>query len=141
MAIREATLLLTVPLIPRRASGTRRPLAWLFAPLVAVFLLPTNYDVTIGVQPWAALAVMIGFMLWVLVDARGGYGQPEILAGAWFWTFTVGTAALPTTGAVALHAKPGYRDVMVRTQCHSRWYAGALGRADSYHDLLGRSAV
>jgi hypothetical protein len=117
-------VLLIVPLIPARVPGTRRPLAWLLAVLVAVFLLPTNYTVTIGLQPGATVVVMAGFLLWIAVDARatvaagvlllpliiaplvihaqGDLGQSEILGSAWFWTFVVGAVALLAAGALGL---------------------------------------
>lgn len=117
-------LLLIVPLVSKRPPGTRRPLAWLLAPLVAVLLLPTDYEVTIGVQPWAALAVMVAFLLWVPVDARAavaasmlllplilqplaiyaryGEGSPDVLGGGWFWTFVAGTVALLACGVLGL---------------------------------------
>jgi hypothetical protein len=113
-------VLLLVPLISRPAPRARRPLAWLLALLAAVFVLPTDYEVTIDVQPWATLALMVGFMMWVRADARATvaasmlllpliiatlaiyarkpYGQPEILGGAWFWTLAVGAVALLAAG-------------------------------------------
>ncbi|MEV4759760.1 hypothetical protein AB0J86_32335 [Micromonospora sp. NPDC049559] len=116
---------LLVPLILWRATGTRRSLAWLLAVPVAVLLLPTDYEVTIGVQPWATLVVMVGFLLWIVVDARvtiaasllplsltiapltiyaqGGLGQPDVLGNVWFWMFVVGAVVLLTAGTVGLH--------------------------------------
>jgi hypothetical protein len=117
-------VLLIAPLLRWPTPGTHRPLAWLLGVLAAVFLLPTQYDVTIGVQPWATVAVMIGFLLWIAVDARAtiaaatlllpliiaslflyaqdGWGQPEVFGGVWFWTFVVGAVALISAGAVGL---------------------------------------
>lgn len=116
-------LLLIAPLIAWPAPGTRRPLPWLLGVLAAVFLLPTAYEVTIGVQPWATVAVVIGFLLWTVVDARAtiaagvllvpvilallvvntqSYGQFETLASAWFWTLVVGAVALVAAGTFGL---------------------------------------
>ncbi|WP_446211995.1 hypothetical protein [Micromonospora sp. IBSANI012] len=117
-------VLLIVPLILWPAPGTRRPVAWLLAVPVAVFLLPTDYDVTIGLQPGATVVVMAGFLLWVAVDARatiaagvllipliiamlslralGAWGQPEVLGATWFWTLVIGAVALLTAGALGL---------------------------------------
>jgi hypothetical protein len=123
-------VLLIAPLILWREPGTRRPVAWLLAVPVAVFLLPTDYEVTIGVQPWATVVVIAGFLLWAVVDARAtiaagvllipliaallsfrslvGWGQPDILAGTWFWALLIGAVALLTTGVLGL-----YRQVRV----------------------------
>jgi hypothetical protein len=123
-------VLLIVPLILWREPGTRRPVAWLLAVPVAVLLLPTDYDVTIGVQPGATVVVIASFLLWVVVDARAtiaagvlpipliaallsfrslvGWGQPEILDATWFWTLVIGAVALLTTGVLGL-----YRQVRV----------------------------
>jgi hypothetical protein len=117
-------VLLVVPLILWPAPGTRRPVAWLLAVPVAVFLLPTDYDVTIGLQPGATVVVMAGFLLWVAVDARatvaaavllmpliiamlslkalGAWGQPEVLGATWFWTLVSGAIALLITGTLGL---------------------------------------
>lgn len=117
-------LLLIPPLIAWPAPATRRPLPWLLAVLVAVFLLPTDYEVTIGVQPWGTLGLMIGFLLWTAVDARatiaagvlilpliaallmtyarGGWSQPETLTSGWFWTFVLGSVTLIAAGSVGL---------------------------------------
>ncbi|GLI00832.1 hypothetical protein [Phytohabitans aurantiacus] len=116
-------LLLIAPLIAWPAAGTRRPLPWLLGVLAAVFLLPTAYEVTIGVQPWATVAVVVGFLLWTVVDARAtiaagvllvpvilallvvntqSYGQFETLASAWFWTLVVGAVALVAAGTFGL---------------------------------------
>ncbi|MGN9804358.1 hypothetical protein [Micromonospora sp. L32] len=117
-------VLLIVPLILWPAPGTRRPMAWLLAVPVAVFLLPTDYDVTINLQPGATVVVMAGFLLWVAVDARatiaaavllvpliiamlslgawGAWGQPEVLGATWFWTFVIGALVLLTAGALGL---------------------------------------
>jgi hypothetical protein len=118
-------LLLIPPLIAWPAPATRRSLPWLLAVLVAVFLLPTDYEVTIGVQPWGTFGLMIGFLLWMAVDARatiaagvltlplivallvtyarGGWSQPETLTSGWFWTFVLGAVTLIAAGSVALH--------------------------------------
>jgi hypothetical protein len=117
-------LVLIAPLLRWATPGTPRPLAWLLGVLAAVFLLPTQYEVTIGVQPWATAAVIIGFLLWIAVDARatiaaaalllpliiaslfryaqGGWGQPEILGSAWFWTPVIAAVAQLTVGALGL---------------------------------------
>ncbi|MEH0935993.1 hypothetical protein [Micromonospora psammae] len=117
-------VLLIVPLIPWPAPGTRQPMAWLLAVPVAVFLLPTDYDVTIGLQPGATVVLMAGFLLWAAVDARvtiaagvllipliiamlslraqGVWGQPEILGSQWFWALVIGAVALLTAGALGL---------------------------------------
>jgi hypothetical protein len=117
-------VLLMVPLILWPAPGARRPAAWLLAVPVAVFLLPTDYDVTIGLQPGATVVVMAGFLLWVAVDARAtiaagvlvipliiamlslraldAWGQPEVLGATWFWTLVIGAIALLTAGALGL---------------------------------------
>ncbi|GAA3749593.1 hypothetical protein GCM10022225_37330 [Plantactinospora mayteni] len=117
-------VLLIVPLILWPAPGTRRPVAWLLTVPVAVFLLPTDYDVTIGLQPGATVVVMAGFLLWVAVDARatiaagvllipliiamlslgalGAWDQPEVLGVTWFWTLVIGAIALLTGGALGL---------------------------------------
>ncbi|MCW6007491.1 hypothetical protein K1W54_23515 [Micromonospora sp. CPCC 205371] len=117
-------LLLIAPLIAWPAPGTRRPLPWLLGVLVAVFTLPTDYEVTIGVQPWATVAVMVGFLLWMVVDARAtiaagllilplilallvvhvqsGLGGPETLTTGWFWGLAIGAVALVAAGAFGL---------------------------------------
>lgn len=117
-------LLLIAPLMAWPAAGTRRPLPWLLGVLVAVFLLPTAYEVTIGLQPWATFAVTIGFLLWMAVDARatvaagvlllplilalvvtyaqGGWAQPETLTVAWFGALVVGAITLLAAGAFGL---------------------------------------
>jgi hypothetical protein len=116
--------LLMVPLILWPAPATRRPAAWLLAVPVAVFLLPTDYDVTIGLQPGATVVVMAGFLLWVAVDARatlaagvlaiplliamlssrglGAWEQSEAPYAAWFWTIAIGAVALLSAGALGL---------------------------------------
>ncbi|MGR6322695.1 hypothetical protein Q2K19_12075 [Micromonospora soli] len=116
--------LLMVPLTLWPAPGTRRFVAWLLAVPVAVFLLPTDYDVTIGLQPGATVVVMAGFLLWVAVDARatiaagvllipliiamlslralGAWGQPGVLGATWFWTLVTGAIALLTAGVLGL---------------------------------------
>lgn len=117
-------LLLIAPLMAWPAAGTRRPLPWLLGVLVAVFLLPTAYEVTIGLQPWATFAVTIGFLLWMAVDARatvaagvlllplilalvvtyaqGGWVQPETLTVVWFAALVIGAITLLAAGAFGL---------------------------------------
>jgi hypothetical protein len=113
-------LLLTAPLIAWPAPGTRRPVPWLLGVLVAVFTLPTAYEVTIGVQPLATVAVIIGFLLWTVVDARATVaagvmlmpvilallvvhtqsdGQFETFTSSWFWTLAVGAFVLVAAGS------------------------------------------
>jgi hypothetical protein len=89
---------------------------------LAVLLLPTAYEATIGVQPWATVAVTIGFLLWIAVDARAtvaagvallplvlaplaGHAQgwlPEVLGSGWFWTPAIGAVALLAAGTVGV---------------------------------------
>lgn len=117
-------LLLIAPLIAWPAPGTRRPLPWLLGVLAAVFLLPTEYEVTIGVQPWATIAVMVAFLLWIVVDARttiaagllilpliiaplvhamqSGLGGSETVSTVWFWVFVAGAVALVAVGTFGL---------------------------------------
>ncbi|MEQ4305306.1 hypothetical protein ABNF97_28665 [Plantactinospora sp. B6F1] len=117
-------VLLIIPLIRRPVPGARRPAAWLLSVPIAVVLLPTDYDVTIGLQPGATVVLMAGSLLWVAVDARatiaagvllipliaamlalysvGAWGQPETLGGRWFWTLVVGAAALLTAGTLVI---------------------------------------
>jgi hypothetical protein len=116
--------LLLIALIVRPAPGARRPTAWLLAVPVAVLLLPTDYETTIGVQPWATAIVMAAFLVWVAVDARatiaagvlliplilsllslrsmGAWDQPDSPVREWFWSLLVGTGVLLTAGALAL---------------------------------------
>lgn len=117
-------ILLLAPLLRWPTPGTHRPLAWLLGVPAAVFLLPTQYQATIGVQPWATVAVIIGFLLWTAVDSRatiaaatlllpliiasrfiyaqGGWDQLETLASARFWTLVIAAVALLTVGALGL---------------------------------------
>ncbi|MDG4824762.1 hypothetical protein O7635_23170 [Asanoa sp. WMMD1127] len=116
--------LLLMPLLRWPASGARRPGAWLLAVPVAVVLLPTDYDVTIGLQPAATAVVMAGFLLWVAVDARatiaagvllvpimlallglhalGAWDQPDSSPSRYFWTLVVGALALVVSGTLVL---------------------------------------
>ncbi|GIF52854.1 hypothetical protein DFJ67_4505 [Asanoa ferruginea] len=116
--------LLLLPLLIRPAPGSRRPAFWLLAVPAAVVLLPTDYDTTTGLQPWATVAVLAGALLWVAVDARatiaagvlllpvilawlwlsqfGAWDQPGSDASLWFWTVLSGALALLTAGTLRL---------------------------------------
>jgi hypothetical protein len=116
--------LLLIALTVRPVPGARRPTAWLLAVPVAVLLLPTDYETTIGVQPWATAIVMAAFLVWVAVDARatiaagvlliplilsllslrsmGAWDQAASPVRVWFWSLLVGTGVLLTAGALAL---------------------------------------
>ncbi|MEH1124288.1 hypothetical protein [Micromonospora sp. CPCC 206061] len=117
-------LLLIAPLIGWPATGTRRPLPWLLGVPVAAILLPTDYEVTLGWQPWATFVAMVGFLVWMAVDARatmaagvlilplilalvtvyarGGLEQPETLTVVSFGALVIGAVTLLTVGAFGL---------------------------------------
>jgi hypothetical protein len=73
--------LLAVPLLVRRPAPTGRPLAWLLAIPLAVFLLPTEFDATLGWQPYALLAVAAGCLVWSIVDTRASIAGAALLLG------------------------------------------------------------
>ncbi|MEV4623118.1 helix-turn-helix transcriptional regulator [Asanoa sp. NPDC049573] len=101
-------------LMEAAGADQRRPVP------VAVFLLPTDYETTIGVQPWGTAVVMAAFLIWVAVDARAtvAAGLPLVplvvatlflwghgvwdptgsILGAWFRSLVVGIGALLITG-------------------------------------------
>ncbi len=60
----------TVPLLWRRPTPAHRPLAWLVAVPVALVLLPTAFDASLNLQPYALFAVIAAALLWTVVDAR-----------------------------------------------------------------------
>lgn len=117
--------LMIIPLIRWRAPASARPLAWLLAVPVAVILLPTAFDATIRLQPWAPLAVGAGFLLWTAIDARASIAASALLLGpvlgtvcfyvvsdlggsgpitvVWAGTYAIAALALLATGAVAAH--------------------------------------
>jgi hypothetical protein len=75
-----ATLLM-LPLLRRRPAATGRPLVWLLAIPVSLFLLPTAFDVSLHLQPDALAAVCLGCLAWSIIDARVAVAGGALLLG------------------------------------------------------------
>lgn len=75
-----ATLLM-LPLLRRRPAATGRPLVWLLAIPVSLFLLPTAFDVSLHLQPAALAAVCLGCLAWSIIDARVAVAGGALLLG------------------------------------------------------------
>ncbi|GAB4059911.1 hypothetical protein [Catellatospora paridis] len=114
-------VLLMLPLLRRRPAVPGTPLWWLLAVPLSVFLLPTDFDASLGWQPFALTAVCLGALAWSFVDARAGLAVavlplPLFLQGLghrylpgnqgndysvfWIMAPAVVTAALIAAGAV-----------------------------------------
>ncbi|WP_144126752.1 hypothetical protein [Catellatospora sichuanensis] len=65
-------VLLMLPLLRRRPAVPGTPLWWLLAVPLSVFVLPTDFDASLGWQPFALTAVCLGALVWSFVDARAG---------------------------------------------------------------------
>lgn len=65
-------VLLMLPLLRRRPAVPGTPLWWLLAVPLSVLLLPTDFDGSLGWQPFALTAVCMGALAWSFVDARVG---------------------------------------------------------------------
>ncbi|MFC7242112.1 hypothetical protein ACFQO7_06415 [Catellatospora aurea] len=63
-------IVLMVPLLRRRPGVPGNPLWWLLAVPLSVVLLPTSFDGSLGLQPFALVAVCLGALVWSFVDAR-----------------------------------------------------------------------
>jgi hypothetical protein len=72
---------LTLPLLRRRPPAARRPLAWLLAVPLALVLLPTAFDATLRLQPFALVAVGLAALAWSLVDARAAIATAVLMLG------------------------------------------------------------
>lgn len=120
-------VLLAIPLLRSRPPAAARPWAWLLAVPAAVVMLPTNFDATLGIQPWALIVVMAALLLWAAVDARatiagGLLFLPLVLAPVnlvalpysdvsgmpsdfWLWTagYAAGIVVLLAVGTLRAH--------------------------------------
>jgi hypothetical protein len=74
-------ILLALPLLWRRPARSRRPLAWLLAVPLGLFLLPTDFDASLQLQPFALLVVCIACLLWAVVDVRAPIAGAVLLLG------------------------------------------------------------
>ena len=74
-------MLLTLPLLSRGPTTTARPLVWLLAIPLAIFLLPTAFDDSLHLQPFALLAVCISCLAWSIIDARAAIVGGALLLG------------------------------------------------------------
>lgn len=117
-------VLLTLPLLRWRPTGTPRPWLWLLAVPAAVILLPTNFDATTELHPWGSVIAMVALLLWAVVDARATiasatlllppvaapiffYAHPHWAKGgtpasywAWMWIFAGGAVVLLAVGTL-----------------------------------------
>lgn len=116
--------LLILPLIRWRPRGGTAPYAWLLAVPVGVVALPTDFDVTTGIQPWGTVAAAAVLLLWAAVDPRvtlaGGVLLLPLVVGpltkyltpdwapvqlhrdGWFLTYVAAIVVLTATGALRL---------------------------------------
>jgi hypothetical protein len=74
-------LTLLLPLLVLRAPGCRRPWLWLLAIPASLLMLPTAFDASLGLQPWAMFAVGAGCVAWSVVDARAGFAGGALMLG------------------------------------------------------------
>jgi hypothetical protein len=74
-------LLTATALIPLRPAPCRRPWLWTAAVPMALVLLPTAFDASLGLQPFALLAVGLGCLAWSVVDARAGIAGGALMLG------------------------------------------------------------
>jgi hypothetical protein len=63
-------VLMLLPLLRWPPPSGRRSWLWLLAVPGALVLLPTPYDATLRIQPWALGAVVLACLMWTVVDAR-----------------------------------------------------------------------
>jgi hypothetical protein len=83
-------VLMLLPLLRWRPPPGRRSWPWLLAVPAALVLLPTPYDATLRIQPWALGAVVLGCLLWTVVDARAAMaGAALVLCVALYYVATV----------------------------------------------------
>jgi hypothetical protein len=74
-------ILATVPMLWLRPAASARPALWLLAIPAAAVLLPTQFDATLGLQPYATLAAVLGCLLWTVVDRRAPIAAGLLLLG------------------------------------------------------------
>lgn len=74
-------MLLTLPLLWRRPTAAGRPLAWLLAIPLSLLLLPTAFDDSLHLQPFALLAVCASCLAWSVIDARASIAGGALLLG------------------------------------------------------------
>jgi len=74
-------ILLTLPLLWRRPPAAGRPLVWLLAIPLSLLLLPTAFDASLHLQPFALLAVCAGCLAWSVIDARASIAGGALLLG------------------------------------------------------------
>ena len=72
-------ILLTLPLLWRRPPTAGRPLAWLLAIPLSLLLLPTEFDASLHLQPFALLAVCASCLAWSVIDARASIAGGALL--------------------------------------------------------------
>jgi hypothetical protein len=74
-------ILVALPLLWHRPAAARSPLAWLLAVPLALLLLPTDFDASLHLQPFAMLAVCLGCLLWAVIDVRAPIAASVLLLG------------------------------------------------------------
>ncbi|MFI5889773.1 hypothetical protein ACIA5D_06590 [Actinoplanes sp. NPDC051513] len=114
-------MLLAVPLLLWPPRPAARPVWWLLAVPVALLVLPTAFDASLGWQPYALLALGVVALLWTVVDARvaiaaGGLFVVQVLTLISFWTpgwssHPVGPFLLIYTGYAAVLVAAGYAGI------------------------------
>ncbi|WP_433363616.1 hypothetical protein ACQPZX_32465 [Actinoplanes sp. CA-142083] len=84
-------ILLALPLLRWRPRPAARPVWWLLAVPVAVVVLPTAFDASLGWQPYALWGLGLLALLWTAVDARvaiavGSLFLVQALTLVGYWT-------------------------------------------------------
>ncbi len=74
-------ILLMLPLLWRRPAAAGRPVAWLLAIPLALLLLPTEFDASLHLQPFALQAVCASCLAWSVIDARASIAGGALLLG------------------------------------------------------------
>jgi hypothetical protein len=74
-------ILATMPMLWLRPAASARPTLWVLAIPAAAVLLPTQFDATLGLQPFASLAAVLGCLLWTVVDRRAPIAAGLLLLG------------------------------------------------------------
>jgi hypothetical protein len=73
--------LLSLVLVFLRPAPARRPVLWLIAVPAALVLLPTVFDATLGLQPYALLVGWLCCLAFSVVDARAPIAAGLVLLG------------------------------------------------------------
>lgn len=74
-------MVLLLPLLWRQPAGSARPLLWLLAVPAALVLLPTKFDASLHIQPYALLAVAVAGLVWTAIDPRAPLAVGALLLG------------------------------------------------------------